>query len=272
LPVLLGFLYFDVIKELTSQWWRESEYSHGFAVPVFAAFLVYRDSDRISRVRLEGSNSGFILILAGVMLLLAGRLALELYLTRVSLLVLLYGLIVFLFGWRMLRVLAFPASYLLLMIPLPAIIYNQITFPLQLLASRLAGAGLQLTSLPVLRDGTLLSVPGYSMDVVEACSGIRSLHALLALFLAFVFIAEDRWGVRSALILLVFPVAILSNALRVFCAGILGSQLGPAWAEGFLHTFSGWLIFVCGLASLVVMHRVLNSKWSRPLTPSPGTA
>jgi exosortase len=271
LPILVAFLYAGVIRDLATQWWQEPEYSHGFAVPIFAAFLIYRDSGRIFRVRPESSNSGFLLILAAVLLLLAGRIALELYLTRVSLVVLLCGLVAFLFGWRMLRVLAFPLSYLLLMIPLPSIVYNQITFPLQLLASRLASAGLQLASLPVLREGTLLSVPGYSMDVAEACSGVRSLHALLALFLAFLFVAEDRWRVRSALLILVFPVAILSNAFRVFGAGLLGSRLGPVWADGFLHTFSGWLIFLCGLISLLGMHRFLNWKWSRRLIGPPGT-
>ena len=145
--------------------------------------------------------------------------------------------------------------YLIWMIPLPVIIYNQITFPLQLIASRLATSWLELVHVPVLRDGNILVMSNYSLEVVEACSGIRSLMTLMALAVAYGYLVSPQRWVRYVLAALMVPIAIITNAIRIMGAGILAHRFGPAAAEGFLHEFSGWAIF---LVALVLM---FGSYW-----------
>lgn len=144
------------------------------------------------------------------------------------------------------------------MIPIPVIIYNKITFPLQLLASRWASSFLEFVGVPVLRDGNVLILSNYSLEVVEACSGIRSLMSLIALAVAYGYLAEPRRWVRYVLVVLMVPIAIVTNAIRITGAGVLAHRFGPAAAEGFLHEFSGWVIFLAALFLMFVSHRILR--------------
>jgi exosortase len=167
-------------------------------------------------------------------------------------------MLLFFAGWKMLRGLAFPLAFLALMIPLPAIIYNQVTFPLQLLASRLSSSGLESVGVPVLREGNVLVLPNYSLEVVEACSGIRSLMSLIALAVAYGYFVEKRPWVRITLVALMVPIAVASNAMRVMGAGVLTYLFGPQAAEGFFHSFQGWLIFVFAVACMLLLHWLLS--------------
>ena len=168
-------------------------------------------------------------------------------------------------GFVTLRALLFPLGFLLLMIPLPAIIYNEITFPLQLLASRLAASSLQhLHLFPILREGNLLILPTYTLEVVEACSGIRSLMSLMALVLAYGYLAENSRWVRFLLAVLVFPVAVLGNALRVMVTAGLTYKYGPEVGEGALHSFYGIGVFLVAMLAIVGIHTAINvvkTRW-----------
>jgi len=174
-----------------------------FFVPLLSFFILWRERERLTKSEVRPSNFGFVVMLGAVGLLLLGSLGAELFISRFSMLVLLTGMILFLAGWDMLRAVSFPLSYLIWMIPIPIIIiYNQITFPLQLVASRLATAWLELVQVPVLRDGNVLVMSNYSLEVVEACSGIRSLMTLIALAVAYGYLVEPRRWVRYVLVLL----------------------------------------------------------------------
>jgi exosortase len=245
---LLAVLYVPIIKDLVLQWWTDGDYSHGFFVPLFSAYILWRERNRWTRTSIKPSNFGLVIMLASVGLLLLGSLGAEFFTSRFSLLLLITGMIVFLAGWAMLRAVSFPLAYLMWMIPIPVIIYNQITFPLQILASRMATSWLELAHVPVLRDGNILVLSNYSLEVVEACSGIRSLLTLMALAVAYGYLASprQRW-VRYFLALFMVPVAIGTNAVRIMVAGMLAHRFGPSAAEGFLHEFSGWAIFVIAL-------------------------
>jgi exosortase len=190
-------------------------------------------------------------------LLIVGSLGAELFTSRFSLLLLSAGIILFLAGWNTLGAVAFPLAFLVLMIPVPAIIYNEITFPLQLLASRWAASILEVIGVPVLRDGNILVLSNYSLEVVEACSGIRSLMSLTALAVAYGYLADTRRWVRVALVALMVPIALLTNAIRITVAGALAHHFGPAAAEGFLHEFSGWVIFLSAVLLMFLTHRIL---------------
>jgi exosortase len=259
--ILVGLvvaLYASVLKGLVMQWCGDPDYSHGFLVPIFSAYVLWRERKRWMRSEIKPSNFGLLVMLGAVGLLLIGSLGAELFTSRFSLLVLLAGMILFLAGWNLFRAVSFPLAFLLLMIPIPVIIYNQITFPLQLIASRLATLWLELVQVPVLREGNILILPNYSLEVVEACSGIRSLLTLITLAVAYGYLIEPRRWVRYVLVLLMVPIAIVCNAIRIMGAGVLTRQFGPSAAEGFLHEFSGWVIFLAALVLMFLCHWILR--------------
>lgn len=258
LAAFVLLLYGSTLARLVENWWGDPDYSHGFLVPVFAAYVLWKGRDRLSRISIEPSNVGLLIMFAAVGLLLLGSLGAELYSSRVSLLVLIAGMVVFLAGWKMLKAVSFPLGFLLLMIPIPVIIYNQITFPLQLLASRFATFCLQLINVPVLREGNLIILPNYTLEVVEACSGIRSLMTLITLAIAYGFLVEDRRWIRWVMVVIMIPIAIVSNSVRILGAGLLTYHFGPSMAQGFFHEFSGWVIFVAALLLMFACHWVLR--------------
>jgi exosortase len=168
-------------------------------------------------------------------------------------------------GWPALRVLAFPLAFLVLMIPIPAILFNQVAFPLQLVASQAGAAVLAALSIPVLREGNVIVLAHTSLEVAEACSGIRSLISLLTLGVLYGYFTDRRPAVRVAIALSTVPIAIVANAGRVAGTGIAAHYYGPEAAQGFFHTFSGWLVFVVALALLFLLTRALIR-----MVPPPG--
>jgi len=259
--ILLGLvvlLYGSVLKALILQWWSDADYGHGFFVPMFSGYILWLHRKRWMRSEIKPSDFGFLVLLGAVGLFFVGILGAELFTSRFSLLVVLAGVILFLAGWKMLRAVSFPLAFLVLMIPIPGIVYNQITFPLQLIASRFATLWLELVRVPVLRDGNVLILSNYSLEVVEACSGIRSLMSLSALAVAYGYLAEPRRWVRYLLVILMVPSAIVANALRIMGAGVLAHSFGPTAAEGFLHRFSGWVIFLIALFLMFLSHAILR--------------
>jgi len=258
LSILTLLLYGPILKSLILNWWQDPNYGHGFLVPVFAGYVLWRERPRLARIALKPSNFGLVVMLGAIGLLLLGSLGAELFTTRFSLLVLIAGAVLFIAGWKMLRAISFPLGFLILMIPIPVLIYNQITFPLQLLASRFATFWLQLVNVPVLREGNLIILPNYTLEVVEACSGIRSLMTLITLAVAYGYLMNDRRWLRWLLALLMIPIAIVSNAIRIMGAGLLTYHFGPEMAEGFFHEFSGWVIFVAALVLMFCCHWLLR--------------
>lgn len=258
LSVLILILYGPILESLVLNWWRDPNYGHGFLVPVFAGFVFWRERRKWEAVPLKPANFGLLIMVAAIALLLAGSLGAELFTSRFSLLVLIAGIAVFLAGWKFLRAVFFPLGFLILMIPIPVIIYNQITFPLQLLASRFATFWLQLINVPVLREGNLIILPNYTLEVVDACSGIRSLMTLITLAVAYGYLVENRRWIRWLLVIIMVPIAIVSNSIRIFGAGVLTYQFGPKMAEGFFHEFSGWVIFVAALLLMFLCHWFLR--------------
>ena len=197
---LVLVLYAQVLSSMARQWWDDPNYSHGLLVPIFVAFLLWRDRARWSSVSIRPRDIGLPVMLLGIGLLVLGTLGSEHFTARFSLLLLISGMVVFLAGWQALRTTAFPISYLVFMIPLPAIVYYQLTFPLQLLASRLGAKGLVALGVPTVREGNLLILPNCTLEVVEACSGVRSLISLLAAVVGYAYLAEPKMWKRLSLI------------------------------------------------------------------------
>ena len=254
---LVALLYAPVLRALLRQWWTDPNYSHALLVPIFAGYVLWRERGRWRAAPVEPSDHGLAVIAFAFGLLLLGMLGADLFTTRISLILLISGITVFLSGWRFLRAIAFPVGYLFFMIPLPALIYYQLTFPLQLLASRIGARGLVLAGIHTLREGNLLILPYATLEVVEACSGVRSLLSLLAAVTAYGYLAENSWWKRGLLVFLTVPVVILSNGLRLVATGVLSSILGPPADSGWTHTAVGLAFFALAFLSLISIHNFL---------------
>jgi exosortase D (VPLPA-CTERM-specific) len=262
--VAAGFavLYRDVVFKLVHDWGTDDNYSHGFLIVPIALYLMWERRGRLAEAVPRPSNLGLVVVLGSVAVLGAGILGAELFLTRISILGVLAGIVLFLYGWQHLRILAFPLAFLLLMIPIPAIIFNQIAFPLQLLASRFGELALNIAGVPVLREGNVIILSNTSLEVAEACSGIRSLISLLTLAIVYGYVIERRNWARVTLALASIPVAIVTNGLRVAGTGIAAHYVGPEAAQGFFHEFSGWLVFIAAFILLFAVQRAI--AWLAP--------
>jgi exosortase len=252
-------LYYGVAAALLRDWSTNENYSHGFLIVPLACYFVWERRAALAATPLRPSWTGLLLVVCGVLALAAGTLGAEYFVARVSLLAVVSGAVVFLYGWSHLRLLAFPVAFLLLMIPIPAIVFNQIAFPLQLLASRFGEAALNAASIPVLREGNVIILSNTTLEVAEACSGIRSLISLLTLAIVYGYFAEQSPWKRLTLALASVPVAIAANGVRVAGTGIAAHYVGPEAAQGFFHTFSGWLVFLVAFILLFLVHRLLNA-------------
>jgi exosortase len=255
----LAFLltYQDVLARLLRDWATDDNYSHGFLVVPLAAFLARARLPRLRQMPAEPSPMGFALVIGSLGVLVAGFLGAELFLTRVSMIGVLVGTVLFVLGWRHLSVLAFPLSLLLLTIPIPALIFNEVAFPLQVLASRFGETVLAATGVPVLREGNVIVLATTTLEVAEACSGIRSLVSLLTLAILYGYFSDERSWVRVTSAALTVPIAIAANGLRVAGTGLAAHRYGAKAAEGFFHTFSGWLVFAAAFVMLFGVMRVL---------------
>jgi exosortase len=254
LAAIVVILYYDILRHLVENWLQDSNYSHAFLVPLFAGYLVWERRQQWMTKQVSPEFFGPFLIFGSMVLLLVGTLGAELFLSRVSFVLLLGGLTLYFAGWPVCKTLFAPWLVLFLMIPLPVIVFNQIAFPLQTLASHLASSVLTTMHVPVVREGNLITLPSITLNVVEACSGIRSLMSLATLALMYGLVAERRNWIRILLVLFAIPAAVGANALRIVGAAVLGEYAGPQYAEGFFHAFSGWLIFVLTMGLLVGLH------------------
>jgi exosortase len=254
----IAVLYRAVLPKLVHDWATDDNYSHGFVVVPLAAYFAWERRGRLAQAARSPSVVGLFIVVASIGLLGAGVLGSELFLTRISLVGVLAGTVLFMAGWEHLAILAFPIAFLLLMIPIPAIVFNQLAFPLQLVASRFGEAVLTSVGVPVLREGNVITLSTTSLEVAEACSGIRSLISLLTLAIVYGYFLEPRVWVRIALAIAAIPVAIVANGVRVAGTGLTAQYLGAEAAEGFFHSFSGLLVFLVAFLLLVIIHRMLD--------------
>jgi len=283
IAIALAFLYFTVIVKLANDWWHDENYSHGILIPFVIAFILWQE-----RKSFVDSNSapstwlGAIGIGVSLCALWAGTAGAELFVQRASLVLMLASIVIYCFGARLVRIVAVPLVLLVLAIPIPQIIFNRIAFPLQLFASRCAVAAMSFLSIPVLRQGNVIELMplGASepkkLAVVEACSGIRSLMTLVTLAVIYAYFTKPKVAQTSVcdnrrktqtkvyatllsftfwrsliLVIAAVPIAILTNALRVSGTGVLAHYYGTRVADGFFHTFSGWVIYVAAALLLL---------------------
>jgi len=259
---LLIAAYFPVLERLVEQWSNDENVSHGFFVPLVALYIIWQRRDSILAIKRKPAWWGLAIMAWGALQGYVGVLGAELFLQRTSFLITLVGLLLVVGGTRLVRVLAFPLLLLPFMIPIPAIVYNQITFPLQLFASQVAETALGWIGIPVLRDGNILELASQRLSVAEACSGIRSLLSLSFLSLVYAYFFDSRVWMRWVLLFATVPIAIVANAGRVTLTGLM-SEVNPELARGFFHSLEGWIIFLIALVMLVALHVIISRALKR---------
>jgi len=258
LGVIVIVLYWPILRDLARQWWDDANYQHGFLVPLFSAFLVWRRREQVQSITPDGTWVGLLVLLAGIAALLAGDIGAENFFMRSSLIIVLAGLVLLHLGQKMFRAVLFPLGFLFFMIPLPAIFFYALTFPLQNLAARQAAWALDLLGVPVLLDGNVIHLSQISLGVTEACSGIRSLISLVAGAVAWAYLMLPMGWLTVLFVVSAVPITVFANAARVVATGLIGQWFGVEYASGFFHEFAGWVVYLFAFACLMGVHGLVG--------------
>jgi exosortase D (VPLPA-CTERM-specific) len=256
--LLLCALYWKIVPPMVQQWYQDENYSHGFIVPLIAGYFLYTRWDQLKDAPVTRCNAGLALVLFGLLELMIGWLGTEYFSMRSSLIVILAGLVLFLFGKGVFRIALVSLAYLFFMIPVPYIIYDAAAFPLKIFVTKVSVATLKAIGIVVMREGNIIMFPDLTLEVADACSGIRSLISLLALAVAYAFFLRISPLRRLLLICAAVPIAIFTNSIRVIVTGILAQHWGAKAAEGFFHEFAGMVVFALAMAMLVSLGALLN--------------
>jgi len=254
---LLILLFFPVIRPMVTEWIDDEAMGHAFFVPLVAGYAAWLNRERILAAPVKPCWPALALVIWGFCQMVLGFVGADFFLARTAFLVSIVGVVWTVAGTAVVRALAFPLFVLVFMIRIPLFIYQQITFPLQEIASSVASRTLELIGIPVLRDGNILQLASKRLEVVEACSGIRSLLSLTFLSVAYGYLFERRIWMRVLLFIATVPIAIVANAGRVTLTGIL-TEYKPEIAEGAYHAFEGWVIFMVELVVLLGAHRLFT--------------
>jgi len=254
----LAGCYAAILRGMFDQWSSDEDMGHGFAVPIVVLWIIWRERSRWLALPAKPNWWGLPVLALGAGLHAASALGAGLFAGSLAFLVSVAGAVLCLGGAAYLRAWAFPLLLALFMLPKLAVVYNQMTLPLQLLASRMAAGMISLAGAGVIREGNLLTVGGHTVSVVEACNGIRYVLSLGFTGVVFAYLADSKTWMRLALLIASIPVAIFANAIRVGA-----SALAPALDSGTAHQVAGWIIFVLCMGMLMVLRAVFNAAYVR---------
>jgi exosortase len=254
---LLVICYAPILYRMGMQWANDENMGHGFFVPVIAGYIAWQRREALLATPRQSNAWGLVLVVWAALQAVVATLGAELFTARLSFLIALVGTILYLGGTRWVKILAFPLALLLFMIPIPAILYAALTLRLQTLASQLGEIMIGWMGIPVLRAGNTLQLPSQTLDIAEACSGIRSLLSLGFLSLVYAYFTDKRPWMRWALLIATIPIAIGANGIRVAVTGLL-SEINTELARGAYHEAEGYIVFVVALVALIITHRLLS--------------
>ncbi|WP_459925922.1 exosortase/archaeosortase family protein [Desulfatiferula olefinivorans] len=254
-------LYFDTIVGMIHDWDTNDNYSHGYLIPFITAYLIWKEKEILAAMPIKPSNMGLMCLVGSLLFFVITNIGAELFTMRFSMILVLLSGVYFLMGIDIVRVVFLPIIYLIFMIPFPAIIWNKIAFPLKMFATKIAVMVIQLLQIPVFNEGNIIHLSNTTLEVVDACSGLRSLVSLLALSAAFTLISEHPSKIRKAILFLsAVPIAIFLNIFRLSLTAVLAKIYGPQVAQGFLHDISGIIVFIAALGLLMILNNYTTQK------------
>jgi len=256
--LLLCILYYSVAANLIYDWQFNPDYSHGFFIPLIVGYMIYSRRQELKEAAVTPNNWGLVLFVLGITQFILGTIGAEHFLQSTSMIVVVLGIVLFFSGIRTTRIIFVPILYMLFMIPLPAIIWNDFAFTLRLFASDVAVICMHALGMLVLQEGNMLYLPGASLEVVDACSGMRSLVSLLALGALFAFLSDHPVWKKWLVFLSAIPIAIISNIIRLIITVALVQRYGSEMASGFTHEVSGLLVFFIGLILFFIVYKLLS--------------
>ena len=251
-------LYNQVIHKLIRDWSTDENFSHGFMIPFISGYLIWQQRKRLSDIPVNPSNWGIILITIGLLFFFIGNIGAELFTMRFSMILVILSISVYFAGWKFTKTIFYPVAYLIFMIPIPAIIWNKIAFPLKIFATKMAVGVIHYFEIPAYREGNIIQLTNTTLEVVDACSGLRSLMSLLALSAAFALVSNHTRISKLILFLFAIPIAIFTNIVRLSSTAVLARHFGPQVAQGFLHDFSGIVVFGLAFILLYSIHWLLE--------------
>jgi eight transmembrane protein EpsH (proposed exosortase) len=262
-------VFSPVVPAMVGTWLNHSDNSHALLVPLIAMYFVWIKREELGRIEISGSAVGGLFLAGTLVVYLVSFVGGIAVFARLMIVFSLFGLLWSCMGWQVVRVLVFPLGFLVFMVPVPDSVLGMVSFPLQLLATKIAAGVIQFCSIPVYREGNMLYFAHAQLEVAEACSGIRSIMSLTMLSVIFAHLSGNGWWRKALLIFSAIPIAMLANILRVSGTGILAHFFGNKVARGFLHEFSGLAIFVFGLVLLFLVFNLLNRIGNS--NPRPGS-
>lgn len=256
---LFALLYLPVLIGLVGEWYTDDNYSHGFLIPLVTGWLLWKKRKKLKElISPVGDNAGLFVILAGMVIFVLANAMAEYFTLRVSLVITLYGLVWYLLGRKFAFAAWFELLYLLFMIPLPYVIYYSLTFPMQLFATKVTVKILSFIGMSAVQQGNIIHLPGYSLEVAEACSGLRSLISLLALGALYARLTQKDLPRQIILFVSTVPIAIAANVFRILFTAIGAYTISKELAEEFLHELSGMAVFVVAFIMLFIWGAIIK--------------
>ncbi|HSB95461.1 MAG TPA: VPLPA-CTERM-specific exosortase XrtD [Spongiibacteraceae bacterium] len=266
--VVVLVIIFRQSLALMVEWWDTPEYSHGYMIPLVAFFLLWQRLNKLPAATERGSWWGVILVIAGLAAFLLGELSAIYTVIQYGFLIALFGLALTFFGGRSMRLLWVVFVYLIFMIPLPSFLYFNLSSQLQLLSSQIGVAVIRLFGISVFLEGNVIDLGSMQLQVAEACSGMRYLFPLMSFGFLIAYLYRGPFWQRATIFLTTIPITIFMNSFRIGVIGITVDRWGKAMAEGFLHDFEGWVVFMGCLSILfleITIFHLINRDHTRAL-------
>ena len=255
---LFLLLYFPLFPRLAAEWSSNADYSHGFLIPILCGYFIWRKKDELKKTALYPSAAGIIIVFSGLLLYILGKIGYQDFLQYFSMLIVLFGLVYAIAGQGVAKITFFPISYLIFMIPLPQLVYTNVTFRLRILSTELAYFFIKLLGINAAREGNIITLPTCTLIIATPCSGIRGLIVFMAASLAIGYLFQKGLAKRLGLFIFSIILALLMNTLRLTLTAFTANLLKLPQVPASLHDGFGYAVMVLGLVILFGVNNLLN--------------